>query len=76
MTEDTISAVATAPGEGGIGIIRISGSDAKAIAAQIFRPHSGNKFRCGKVFPKVAFGRFRKSGRRRFRSAFCSRFKA
>lgn len=41
MTEDTISAVATAPGEGGIGIIRISGSRASAIAGEIFRPHSG-----------------------------------
>ena len=41
MTEDTISAVATAPGEGGIGIVRISGSDAAAIASKIFRPHSG-----------------------------------
>lgn len=41
MTEDTISAVATAPGEGGIGIIRISGSRASVIAGEIFRPHSG-----------------------------------
>ncbi len=38
MSEDTISAVATAPGEGGIGIIRISGTKAKAIAAKLFRP--------------------------------------
>lgn len=41
MTEDTISAVATAPGEGGIGIIRISGSQAVSIAGQIFRTVSG-----------------------------------
>lgn len=41
MTGDTISAVATAPGEGGIGIIRISGSDAAKIAGQIFRPMNG-----------------------------------
>ncbi len=35
---ETIAAVATPPGTGGIAIIRISGRDALAIAAQIFRP--------------------------------------
>lgn len=39
--EDTITAIATAPGEGGIGIIRISGSEALGIAMQIFRLPSG-----------------------------------
>lgn len=34
--EDTIAAVATPPGEGGIGIIRVSGPDAERIAAAIF----------------------------------------
>lgn len=34
--EDTIAAIATAYGEGGIGIIRISGNDAKFILDQIF----------------------------------------
>ncbi|WP_233127400.1 tRNA uridine-5-carboxymethylaminomethyl(34) synthesis GTPase MnmE [Anaerovibrio sp. JC8] len=38
--EDTISAIATAPGEGGIGIIRISGQHAVSIAHKIFRPFS------------------------------------
>lgn len=36
--DDTISAIATAPGEGGIGIIRISGSNSKKIADEIFKP--------------------------------------
>lgn len=36
--DDTIAAIATAPGEGGIGIIRISGSDSKSIADKIFKP--------------------------------------
>lgn len=36
--EDTIAAVATAYGEGGIGIIRISGEEAKNILDQIFIP--------------------------------------
>ena len=36
--EETISAIATAPGEGGIGIIRISGTKAIDIAKEIFVP--------------------------------------
>ncbi len=36
---DTIAAVATPAGTGGIGIIRISGPDALAILRRIFRPH-------------------------------------
>ncbi len=36
--DDTISAIATAPGEGGIGIVRMSGPDALAIAQRIFQP--------------------------------------
>jgi len=35
---DTIVAIATPPGRGGIGIVRLSGPDACAIAAQVFRP--------------------------------------
>ncbi len=37
--EDTICAVSTPPGEGGIGIIRISGKDAIAFASRLFRTH-------------------------------------
>ncbi|MDY2793671.1 tRNA uridine-5-carboxymethylaminomethyl(34) synthesis GTPase MnmE [Peptostreptococcus porci] len=40
--DDTISAIATAPGEGGIGIIRISGSKAVDIAKAIFKPFYKN----------------------------------
>jgi len=36
MNESTITAVATPPGKGGIGIIRISGKDALSIAESIF----------------------------------------
>lgn len=36
--DDTIAAIATAPGEGGIGIIRLSGSNALDIANKMFRP--------------------------------------
>ncbi len=35
---DTIAAIATAPGEGGISIIRISGDDAVRVLAAVFRP--------------------------------------
>ena len=38
MRDDTIAAIATAPGQGGIGIIRISGSEAERILREIFRP--------------------------------------
>ena len=38
--EETIAAIATPPGEGGIGIVRVSGRDAVAILKSIFRPRS------------------------------------
>ncbi len=38
--QDTICAVSTPPGEGGIGIIRVSGRDAVLIASGIFRPRT------------------------------------
>ncbi len=37
---DTIAAVATAPGAGSVGIIRISGPDALAVITSMFRPSS------------------------------------
>jgi tRNA modification GTPase len=40
---DTIAAIATPPGAGGIGIIRISGSDAKRILYSVFCQKSGKK---------------------------------
>ena len=38
MYDDTIAAIATPPGEGGLGVVRLSGPDSQAIAATIFRP--------------------------------------
>ena len=38
--EDTIAAVATAYGEGGIGIIRISGENALPILQEVFEQHN------------------------------------
>lgn len=42
--EDTIAAVATPPGQAGIGIIRISGTGARPIAERIFIPRGHNPF--------------------------------
>ncbi len=38
---DTIAAISTSPGEGGIGIVRLSGRDSLAIAERIFHPPKG-----------------------------------
>ena len=38
---DTIAAIATAPGQGGISIVRLSGPEAEGILTQIFRPTGG-----------------------------------
>ncbi|KAB3532216.1 tRNA uridine-5-carboxymethylaminomethyl(34) synthesis GTPase MnmE [Alkaliphilus serpentinus] len=43
--DDTIAAIATAPGEAGVGIIRISGNDAIEIANGIFKSKSGKKLK-------------------------------
>lgn len=42
---DTIAAIATPPGEGGIGIVRLSGEDAVAIAQRIFHPRNPGRLR-------------------------------
>lgn len=42
-TEDTIAAISTPPGHGGIGIVRISGSNAQKIAGRIFLPAKKNE---------------------------------
>ena len=36
---DTIAAISTPKGEGGIGIVRISGKDTFKILEKIFKPH-------------------------------------
>lgn len=44
VDHDTICAVSTPPGEGGIGIIRMSGKDAVPLAALVFRPRMKQRF--------------------------------
>ncbi|MDI3533964.1 MAG: tRNA modification GTPase [Thermosediminibacterales bacterium] len=45
MLDDTIAAISTPLGEGGIGIVRISGKDALGIASRIFTSVSGKDIR-------------------------------
>ena len=40
---DTIAAISTPPGEGGIGIVRISGNSSKKIAANLFQPKNNKE---------------------------------
>jgi tRNA modification GTPase len=46
-TSDTIAAISTPPGEGGIGIVRLSGPEAHAIALAMFRSSTGRDPRGG-----------------------------
>jgi tRNA modification GTPase len=55
---DTITAIATPPGEGGIGIIRISGKDAMSIAQRLFHSASG-KSKQELAPQRVIFGEIR-----------------
>lgn len=43
--DDTIAAISTAAGEGGIGIVRLSGRDAVAVAERVFVSPRGRKLR-------------------------------
>ena len=45
MYQDTIAAIATAVGEGGVGIVRVSGPEAAAIAGRVFRRARGGAAR-------------------------------
>ena len=43
MQEDTIIAISTPLGYGGLGVVRLSGTEALRIAQQIFRPKKKNQ---------------------------------
>ena len=47
--DDTIVAIATPPGRGGIGVVRLAGSEAKAIAAQMLRLAGGRVLEAGRA---------------------------
>ncbi len=55
MKETTIAAISTPQGEGGIGIIRISGEDSTIVADKIFRSINGKKLQEMKGY-RAAFG--------------------
>lgn len=59
--ETTIAAIATAPGEGGIGIIRISGDRAADVGDRIFRMKSGRSFRTAEP-QKLCYGHVVRDG--------------
>ena len=46
--EDTIAAISTPPGEGGIGIVRLSGPESIAIVRDLFRSSTGRDIASGK----------------------------
>ena len=75
MLEDTIIAISTPPGIGGLGIVRISGKKALAVAARIFEPKGGSK----RPFPvrRPVFGTVRDPERgEALDEAFLTYFKA
>ena len=43
MQNETIAAIATAPGAGGIAVVRLSGPESYAVAARVFRPANPQK---------------------------------
>ena len=59
--QDTIAAVATPPGEGGIAIVRVSGPGARQIATCLFQPQRGGD---PAAFPgySVHYGQFVEAG--------------
>lgn len=59
--EKTIAAISTPMGVGGIGIIRISGDDAVAVADKIFKPASGRPLSTMKGYT-AAFGKIYDNG--------------
>jgi tRNA modification GTPase len=64
----TVVAVATPPGRGGVGCVRISGADALAIAPRVFRPS-----RAGSVGP-LRFGHFLARDGRPLDHGYCVAF--
>ena len=75
MLEDTIIAISTPPGFGGLGIVRISGRKALEVAGRIFEPRARSK----RPFPerRLVFGTIRDPERKEaLDEAFLTYFKA
>lgn len=56
MKSETIAAISTPMSDGGIGIIRISGEDAFAVADRIYQSKSGNKKLSGQPSHTIHYG--------------------
>lgn len=59
--EDTIAAISTPPGEGGIAVIRVCGPEALAVANGVFFPKSGEKLADIAGYT-ARYGEFRRGG--------------
>ncbi len=59
----TIAALATPPGVGGVAIVRVSGPDAYAVAARVFRPADNKKSLAGARGYTALFGYFIENGK-------------
>ncbi|MBU2489565.1 MAG: tRNA uridine-5-carboxymethylaminomethyl(34) synthesis GTPase MnmE [Proteobacteria bacterium] len=55
--QDTIAAIATARGPGGIGIVRLSGDEAVSVAARVFFPSTGRPWSWSPVHRRADHGR-------------------
>lgn len=62
-SDDTIAAIATAPGMGAVGVIRVSGPGAYAVADAVFAPASGSRPSATRP-GRVVYGRVVDGGRR------------
>ena len=49
--EETIAAIATPPGPGGIGIVRVSGPGAQAIGEMVFRRRASGRWQSHRMYP-------------------------
>lgn len=61
--EDTIAAISTAMSDGGIGIIRISGSDAISIGSKVFQPVHREKTLDQMKTYTAAYGKIQRNGK-------------
>ena len=62
MENNTIAAIATAPGKSGIAVVRLSGADAFAIAARVFSPKNQQKSLAHQPGYSALFGHFVQNG--------------
>ena len=62
MQHSTIAAIATAPGQGGIAVVRLSGPESYLVAERVFIPANPQKTVAGAKGYTALFGRFCQAG--------------